>query len=211
MADHRATRPAAFWLAVAALALAACGGGAAPSRPSPAEPAEVASSTPGASVSPTEPTGSAESTKPAEPDWRPLVTRLLRANRDVARHPSYRAVRQFCLPRSECSAQSNNTVAFMLERGVHAEGLPSFRVDSVEYQGTLDDVPLEQALEITFIVRMTFLRYGDGRLVRADGTLHSVIDADKSIKVGRQYSRSVSLGRVTTDSPWLLSSSGDLG
>ena len=148
---------------------------------------------------------------PATTDWTSIVTDIYRRVVELPMEPSVDAVTQLCLPSSPCESERLATVEFLTSGGLHVEGGSEYRIDSVEYQGTLDGVPLDEALEVTLILRITVTSIEESRLVEEDGSVNATLAPDETLTAGEQYSQTVSLGRTSVDAVWQLSALGVLG
>ena len=148
---------------------------------------------------------------PVPTDWTAIVTDIYRQVVELPMEPSVDAVTQLCLPDSPCESERLATVDFLTSGGLHVEGGSEYRIDSVEYQGTLDDVPLDEALEVTLILRITVTSIEESRLVEEDGSVNATLAPDETLTAGEQYSQTVSLGRASVDAAWQLSALGVLG
>ena len=148
---------------------------------------------------------------PVTTDWTAIVTDIYRQVVELPKEPSVDAVTQLCLPGSPCESERLATVEFLTSGGLHVEGGSEYRIDSVEYQGTLDDVPLDEALEVTLILRITVTLIEESRLVEEDGSVNATLAPDETVTAGEQYSQTVSLGRTSVDAGWQLSALGVLG
>lgn len=135
---------------------------------------------------------------------------LYRQAVDLPKDPSLEAVAALCLTGSQCEQDQTATVEFLLDADARVEGGPEFEIDAVEYQGTLDGVPLDEALDVTLIIRLTATIVEDSQVVNSGGTVEATIAPDAAIMVGEQYSQTVSLGRASPSDAWQLSALGTL-
>lgn len=170
------------------------------SSPSTTTPATIPPST----------TPDVATTAPADVDWAMIGGDLYRQAVDLPKNPSLEAVATLCLAGSQCEQDQTATVDFLLDADARVEGGPEFVIDTVEYQGTLDGVPVDEALDVTLIIRLTATTVEDSRVVKADGTVEATIAPDSMIVMGEQYSQTVSLGRASPSDDWQLSALGAL-
>lgn len=171
----------------------------------------VAPTAPSTDSSTSQPRSSTATSDPgaAAYDWTAIVTDLLRQEFELPRNPSLEGIDALCAEVSSCRETWTTTVNYLLENEVRLEGGAPFEVNSIEYQGTTDDVPIDEALSVVLILRQTVTEQGMTRLVRDDGSTFSEVPPDESLVAGEQISRTLVLGRDRATDGWRIVLIGD--
>lgn len=129
-------------------------------------------------------------------DWVAIVQQLVIDLDRIGREPAIELVDAACAPDSQCSEENLNVVETLTSQGLRLAGGGASEVVSVEYVGTVGDVPFAEATGIVL----------DVSLRTADGEPATLVDADGNVV--QELSSDIEPGTVFT-SFWVLSRSGD--
>ena len=142
-------------------------------------------------------------------DWSAIVQQLIDTIDRIPRELSINLVDAACAPDSACYAENLNVIETLTAQGTRLEGGLPGKLVSVEYAGTVGDVPFEEAAGIVLLVTQQGLGGDPFTLVDESGNV--VQELDNDIAPGEQFEQLWVVARSADGTSWLQFSSTSRG